>query len=78
MQSRAIEDNSSSNFTPADPNIFGDIRLGIGNDWVGSSAGNIRGDIDFNLGDDSFYLTGGSFFQGAINNQDGLNLRSLR
>lgn len=74
MQSRAIEDNSSSNFTPADPNIFGDIRLGIGNDWVGSSAGNIRGDIDFNLGDDSFYLTGGSFFQGAINNQDGLIL----
>ena len=74
MQSRAIEDNSSSNFTPADPNIFGDIRLGIGNDWVGSSAGNIRGDIDFNLGDDSFYLTGGSFFQGAINNQDGLTL----
>ena len=74
MQSRAIEDNSSSNFTPADPNIFGDIRLGIGNDWVGSSAGNIRGDIDFNLGNDSFYLTGGSFFQGAINNQDGLIL----
>ena len=74
MQSRAIEENSSSNFTPADPNIFGDIRLGIGNDWVGSSAGNIRGDIDFNLGDDSFYLTGGSFFQGAINNQDGLIL----
>ena len=74
MQSRAIEDNSSSNFTPADPNIFGDIRLGIGNDWVGSSAGNIRGDIDFNLGDDSFYLTGDSFFQGAINNQDGLTL----
>ena len=73
-QNRAVDSNPDDGLTPADPNIFGEIKLGVGNDSIISTAGNIRGNIDFNFGDDNLSLSGNSFFQGAIYNQNGLNI----
>jgi len=73
-QSRALDTNPDDNITPNDPIIFGDIRLGTGNDVVTSTAGQITGDIDFNQGNDTFALSDNSVYTGTITNQGGLDI----
>lgn len=65
------QQSSSDTVTPS---IFGDIRLGTGNDNVTISAGTLNGDIAFNSGNDTFALSGGSSFNGVISNLAGLDI----
>ena len=56
------------------PFIFGDIRLGSGDDTAIFSDGTVTGDIDFGTGNDSLTLSGDTIFTGSIFNSEGLDI----
>ena len=74
LQNRAVDTNLDDDITPVAPDIIGEIRLGSGDDSVISTAGNIRGDIDFSGGNDTLTLSGNSTYVGAITNTGGLEI----
>ncbi|GHA98786.1 hypothetical protein GCM10009069_22160 [Algimonas arctica] len=76
LQERQTDDDLDDDLTPNDPNLFGNVLLGSGNDSVTSTAGVIRGDIDFGTGDDILSLTD-TTYTGALSNQGGLVIDSV-
>lgn len=76
LQERQTDDDPDDDVTPNNPNLFGDVLLGSGNDSFTSTAGAILGDLDFGAGDDVLSLTD-TFYTGAISNQDGLVIEAV-
>lgn len=74
IQQRQEDTDLDDGLTPAAPFLFGDIRLGSGDDVVSASAGVIFGDVDFGTGQDQLVLSGSSGFAGSITNADGLSI----
>ena len=54
-----------------EPNIFGAIRLGSGDDTLDVRNGLIVGDISFGDGADSLLISGGAIVRGALSDTDG-------
>ena len=55
-----------------EPNIFGAIRLGSGDDVLDIRNGIVVGDISFGDGADELMITGGAVVRGALSDTDGL------
>ncbi len=71
VQNRAVDTDETDEFTPPNPSINGDIRLGDGDDVVTLTAGSVIGAIDFAGGDNTLSLSGDSFVVGAITSDGG-------
>ena len=54
-----------------EPNIFGEIRLGSGDDTLDVRNGLIIGNISFGDGADSLLVSGGALVRGALSDTDG-------
>lgn len=76
LQERQTDDDPDDDVTPNDPNLFGEVRLGSGNDSFTSTAGSVLGDIDFGAGDDVLLLTD-TTYSGALANQGGLDIQAV-
>ncbi|MGJ8561035.1 MAG: autotransporter domain-containing protein [Litorimonas sp.] len=76
LQERLADDDPDDDVTPNNPNLFGNVLLGTGDDTFTSTAGVVFGDIDFGAGDDALLLTD-TFYTGALSNQDGLVIESV-
>ncbi len=74
IQNRAEDLNLDDEITPGDPSLIGDIRFGVGDDSLTSTAGLVLGDVSFGLGNDTLALSGGSTLRGALTNQGGLDI----
>jgi len=71
-QSRTVDTNPDDNEVPIIPFIFGDIRLGSGDDTISSTDGLITGNVDFADGSNTLSLSN-SIYTGTILNSGTLD-----